>query len=225
MSHFLSVALNAIKTRDGRNKWVRTSRAAERSAKMKKFAVSLCVIILLLFSGTQARALTVTWSPTPSDLNDLAHQRYYTWGINWSVPAGEYIVSASLSFDNIYNWRIETNDLWVHLLDSAALGVSSSWDGQGGGDNFAGQGVLLNHWQNLPTTPQDITYDFSLEEIAALSSFVGDGNFGLGFDPDCHFYNSGVSLSVSTAPEPATMLLLGSGLIGLGVVRRRFRKK
>jgi hypothetical protein len=54
----------------------------------------------------------------------------------------------------------------------------------------------------------DFVYDFSgSEQITAL-------NFGLKFDPE----NSTVS---STAPEPATMLILGLGIAGLGLARRR----
>jgi hypothetical protein len=49
-----------------------------------------------------------------------------------------------------------------------------------------------------------------------------NGNFGLGFDPDCHFYNNGVRLNIETAavPIPGAIWLLGSGLLGL-LVRRK----
>jgi hypothetical protein len=54
----------------------------------------------------------------------------------------------------------------------------------------------------------DFVYDFSgSEQITAL-------NFGLKFDPE----NSTVG---NTAPEPATMLILGLGIAGLGLARRR----
>ncbi|MCP4686462.1 MAG: hypothetical protein GY859_00325, partial [Desulfobacterales bacterium] len=116
------------------------------------------------------------------------------------------------------------NDLWVTALDSAAAGASMGHDGQGGGDYFAGQGISLNHWQNLPNTAQDITYDFSASEIAGLTGYLSDGNFGLGFDPDCHFYNSGITLTIETAvPIPGAIWLMFAGLAGIIGVRRKFK--
>jgi len=64
-------------------------------------------------------------------------------------------------------------------------------------------------------------------DLAALSRRVADRNFGIGADPDCHFYNCGVSLDMSyrtPVPEPGTLLLVGGALSVVGIVRRRRRK-
>ena len=194
---------------------------------MKKLFLLLCVIAFVFLTVQGAGADSISFLPSPqSDLNDLDHYKYYTWGIDWTIPSGDTIVSASLSFDNIRNWKREPNDLWVHLLDSSTTGVAVGTDNPVGGDFFAGLGPLLNHWQNLPATAVDITYNFVSGDLTELIGYLGDGNFGLGFDPDCHFLNDGITLTLNTAPVPipGAFLLFGSGLIGLAGYRRKKSK-
>ena len=56
----------------------------------------------------------------------------------------------------------------------------------------------------------------------------GTGNdVGLGFGPDCHFYDSGVTLSITTGSVPdngSTLLVLGCGLLALAGFRRFGRR-
>jgi hypothetical protein len=49
------------------------------------------------------------------------------------------------------NYYSSSNDLWVHLLDGAPADLERYRDNKNEAvDAFAGQGVLLNHWQDLP---------------------------------------------------------------------------
>jgi len=192
----------------------------------------LCIILAVSFLSISGMAGATTFEWDLGDMYDLDHNYYYTWGEDdWAIPTGETIVSASVSFNDIRNYDSSPNDLWLGLLDTAPDGVNRYWDGATDGSYFesgaySGTQITLGHWENLPAYAQDITYDFDTSEIGTLISYLeNDAVFGLGFDPDCHFYNNGISFTVETSggpvPEPTTMLLLGCGLAGLGFVRKR----
>jgi len=188
--------------------------------------VAMLTVVCLACSGAMGASYPLV--PPDKDLDDLDHYWYYTWGIDtpWCVvpdPDNEYeqAAGASLSFNNIRNWNSKPNVLYIHLLDDAPLGITKGYDRQGGGDNFADQGIVLTVYHNLPSTPQNLSYSFSEDQVATLNEYAADGRFALGLDPDCHFYNCGVGLSVSTevVPEPAALTMLAVG--GLAVLRRR----
>ncbi len=109
---------------------------------------------------------------------------------------------------------------------SKTTGLSSAYGSSAGA-------TLGDGWDKLSSdtsAPFTYTYTFTEQQLGVLTNFLANGyDFALGFDPDCHFDNAGISLSLTTGaitaapavPEPASIILLGTGLLAAG---RRYRK-
>ncbi|MFH1747017.1 MAG: PEP-CTERM sorting domain-containing protein [Planctomycetota bacterium] len=180
---------------------------------------SMITTIMVVLSATCVAGAdtTMVYTPDPADLWELDHHSVYTWGIDVPLAPGESIISAELSFSNIRNWDDNDNVLYIHQLDWAELGaVDIHDDNQYGGDYFenvyADEHTHLVTYENLPSTPQDLTYTFTADDLTVLNSYLADGRTALGLDPDCHYYNCGVQLTLQT-PEPASLTLLGVGAL------------
>lgn len=179
---------------------------------------------------SSVQAGTYTFQPTPKDLYDLDHYYNYQWGVGWQLPTGETVTNATLTIKNINNWTLEKNNNWLymHLIDDVQTGVKSNYDNQGGGDQFALSGPLIGVYTDNDTQKHTISYNFSdLGLVPYLNTYAADGKWGLGFDPDCHYFNDCITLTVCTTstppppvPEPMTMVMSFMGLSSLGVIRR-----
>lgn len=193
-----------------------------------KTRIIAAVTLAVLLAPLAASAETVTFEPTPGDLYDLDHSYAFSWRIQVEDEVlNSKLESASIHFDRLRNWSTEPNTLYLRLLDTAGNGVDWFYDHQASGDYFAGQGIELVTYQNLSATPQDITYTFTDPQLDTLSDYIANGgDFALTFDPDCHYYNCGVSMELgygpTDIPEPATMSVLAIGG-ALAFFRRRRR--
>ena len=50
-----------------------------------------------------------------------------------------------------------------------------------------------------------------------MADIRNGGDFAFGFDPDCHYFNNGITLTITaipaSTPESPSIMLLGSGLL------------
>jgi PEP-CTERM motif len=182
----------------------------------------------------------------------LDHHDAYTWQINnILIPQGQQITGATITFTDMRNWDTNPNMLFVHLLDTAvhngnnAVGsyqdvssaqapVTSISDAFAGSDLASnplvapgvGNTFLFQH-SFSGTSASSFTFTFTSAQLQALMAYINNGNnIAFGFDPDCHFFNNGITFTIFTnhptaTPEPMTLTLLGTGLAGLYYQRRR----
>jgi len=170
-----------------------------------------------------ARATPVTYTPSPGDLGDLDHHLVYTWRIDGVSLNPSSISSATLTFTSIQNWDGNPNVLHLHLLDTAKYSgvhtfvddpsgaapvtdftddfISTRYHAQSGWLVAAGTSDTFLTDQSFTLTPVTWTYTFTRAQLAALRADISNGNdFALGLDPDCHFFNDGVNLTLNTRP-------------------------
>jgi hypothetical protein len=206
-----------------------------------KILFSLALLALFV---TKTSATSLTYTPTPADLNDLDHHSAYTWRIDNINLAGGTITGASLTFKNIANWDPNPNMLFMHLFDTAKYsGVQSFIDATGApvpqnqiADNFAapllasnpliasGTGNTYLTQQSFTMTPTTFTYNFTAAQLLALQSYIAHGgDIAFGLDPDCHFFNDGVTFKITTTvPDTGTTaILLGGVFVVLACAQRK----
>lgn len=184
-----------------------------------------------------ATSTSYTFAPTPADLWDLDHYYYYRWIINNSdisaaIPETETITSASLTFTRIRNWTDENDILRVYLVDYSGRAASTArvWDNQDRNSTTYLNGLshaLVGTWSDdvgpygasAPGSTGTFTFDSDL--LAILNNYAADGNFGFVIDPDCHYYNEGISFNITTEPRRVPSVPEGgatAGLLGLAML-------
>ena len=206
---------------------------------MKRLLISFEIALVLCIAGSAAGSVT-TFAPAPISLQDMPHQWYYTWGIDFDLAEGEVITEFVLRFEDIYDRTDGVDNLYIYLLDNPTPGVIAYKDYQSDYDNFAGGGVFIDDWSD-PVGGQsgacDLVYTFSdlpgsapgttlLDDLNAfvLTTEPGKANFGFGIDPDCNYSTGSITSNITTCqtiPAPGAVFLSSIGVCLVGWLRRR----
>jgi hypothetical protein len=153
-------------------------------------------------------------SPDNPDTQGYGTDPFVVGTANYAATA------ANLSFTGVTAGTGQTNSLLkapVTATNPAAdPGTWSAYD-HGGSASDASTVVITLSSANMALLDSYLSADSSSADI------------GLGFGPDCHFYDSGVTLSITTGPSSvpdngSTLIALGCGLFAL-IGFRRFARR